>query len=180
MSKKLTFLDKTFWITETEANPKHVAVLQLLKIPADAANDYVDKLLAEMRTFDKATAPFNCRVRTVMGYPIKFVPVEQLDMLYHVKVHNIDDLNDKPALNIFVASLHETWLDRDKPLFEFRVIENYTEETSMIFYRSHHMFCDGVGVSSLLSTINDDQFSAKHKKKVFKPGFFQKLRLSQR
>ena len=117
MSKKLTFLDKTFWITETEANPKHVAVLQLLKIPADAASDYVDKLLAEMRTFDKATAPFNCRVRTVMGYPIKFVPVEQLDMQYHVKVHNIDDLNDKPALNIFVASLHETWLDRDKPRF---------------------------------------------------------------
>ena len=143
MSKKLTFLDKTFWITETEANPKHVAVLQLLKIPADAANDYVDKLLAEMRTFDKATAPFNCRVRTVMGYPIKFVPVEQLDMLYHVKVHNIDDLNDKPALNIFVASLHETWLDRDKPLWQFHFIKDINTEQFALYIKIHHMCGDG-------------------------------------
>jgi diacylglycerol O-acyltransferase len=143
LSKKLTFLDKTFWITETEANPKHVAVLQLLKIPADAANDYVDKLLAEMRTFDKATAPFNCRVRTVMGYPIKFVPVEQLDMLYHVKVHNIDDLNDKPALNIFVASLHETWLDRDKPLWQFHFIKDINTEQFALYIKIHHMCGDG-------------------------------------
>ena len=143
MSKKLTFLDKTFWITETEANPKHVAVLQLLKIPADAASDYVDKLLAEMRTFDKATAPFNCRVRTVMGYPIKFVPVEQLDMQYHVKVHNIDDLNDKPALNIFVASLHETWLDRDKPLWQFHFIKDINTEQFALYIKIHHMCGDG-------------------------------------
>ena len=146
MSKKLTFLDKTFWITETEANPKHVAVLQLLKIPADAASDYVDKLLAEMRTFDKATAPFNCRVRTVMGYPIKFVPVEQLDMQYHVKVHNIDDLNDKPALNIFVASLHETWLDRDKPLWQFHFIKDINIIRSVSFLNTdslciYNTFC---------------------------------------
>ena len=80
MSKKLTFLDKTFWITESEANPKHVASLQLLKMPANATKDYVDQLVSEMRSFDQATAPFNCRVSTFMGYPIKFVPVEQLDM----------------------------------------------------------------------------------------------------
>ena len=124
MSKKLTFLDKTFWITESEANPKHVAMLQLLKMPTGASSDYVDVLLGEMRSFDQATEPFNCRVSTVMGYPIKFVPVEQLDMLYHVQLHEIDDLNDKLALNKLVASLHETWLDRDKPLWQFHLIKD--------------------------------------------------------
>ena len=143
MSKKLTFLDKTFWITETEANPKHVASLQLLKIPADATSDYVDKLLAEMRSFDQATAPFNCRVSTLMGYPVKFVPVEKLDMQYHVQLHNIDDLNDKPALNLFVASLHEPWLDRDKPLWQYHLIKDNSTQQFALYIKIHHMCGDG-------------------------------------
>jgi diacylglycerol O-acyltransferase len=143
LSKKLTFLDKTFWITETEANPKHIASLQLLKMPVDAASDYVEKFLVEMRSFDKANAPFNCRVRRLMGYPIKFVPVEKLDMHYHVQLHNINDLNDKPALNKFVASLHETWLDRDKPLWQFHLIKDNNTEKFALYIKIHHMCGDG-------------------------------------
>jgi WS/DGAT/MGAT family acyltransferase len=143
LSKKLTFLDKTFWITESEANPKHVASLQLLKMPANATKDYVDQLVSEMRSFDQATAPFNCRVSTFMGYPIKFVPVEQLDMQYHVHLHKIGDLNDKPALHNFVASLHEPWLDRDKPLWQFHLIKDNNTEQFALYIKIHHMCGDG-------------------------------------
>jgi diacylglycerol O-acyltransferase len=143
LSKKLTFLDKTFWITESEDNPKHVATLQLLKMPTDATSDYVDNLLAELRASEQATAPFNCRVSTLMGYPIKFVPVEQLDMQYHVQLHNIEDLNDKPALHRFVASLHEPWLDRDKPLWQFHLIKDNNTEKFALYIKIHHMCGDG-------------------------------------
>lgn len=143
MSKKLTFLDKAFWITETEANPKHVAAIQLLKMPDEAAIDYVELLLAEMRSFDQATAPFNCRVSTLMGYPIKFVPVEKLDMHYHVQMHTIDDLNDKPALNKFAASIHEVWLDRDKPLWQYHFIKDNTSQQFALYIKIHHMCGDG-------------------------------------
>ncbi|MFT6284423.1 MAG: WS/DGAT/MGAT family acyltransferase [Arenicella sp.] len=143
MSKKLTFLDKTFWITESEDNPKHVATLQLLKMPANATSDYVDNLLAELRASEQATAPFNCKVSTLMGYPIKFVPVEQLDMQYHVQLHNIEDLNDKPALHKFVASLHEPWLDRDKPLWQFHLIKDNNTEQFALYIKIHHMCGDG-------------------------------------
>ena len=143
MSQKLKFLDKTFWITESEDNPKHVATLQLLKMPDDAQSDYVDKLLAELRAFEQATAPFNCRVSSVMGYPIKFVPVAQLDMKYHVQMHVVDDLNNKPALNIFVASLHETWLDRDKPLWQFHLIKDNNTQHFALYIKIHHMCGDG-------------------------------------
>tara|TARA_R110002153_G_scaffold250008_1_gene406602 strand:+ start:15183 stop:16649 length:1467 start_codon:yes stop_codon:yes gene_type:complete len=143
LSKKLTFLDKTFWITESEDNPKHVASLQLLKIPVDAAADYVDKLFAEMGTFDQASAPFNCRVSTFLGYPIKFVPIEKLDMSYHVQLHTIADLNDKPALHQFVASLHEPWLDRDKPLWQYHIIKDNNSEQFALYIKIHHMCGDG-------------------------------------
>lgn len=143
MSKKLTFLDKTFWITESEDNPKHVATLQLLKMPTDATKNYVDDLLAELRVSEHATAPFNCRVSTFMGYPIKFVPVEKLDMHYHVQLHNIEDLNDKPALHKFVASLHEPRLDRDKPLWQFHLIKDNNTEKFALYIKIHHMCGDG-------------------------------------
>jgi WS/DGAT/MGAT family acyltransferase len=143
LTKKLTFLDKTFWITESEDNPKHVASLQLLKMPADATKDYVAELVAEMRTFDEANAPFNCRVSTLMGYPIKFVPVSQLDMQYHVQLHNVDDLQDKPALHKFVAGLHEPWLDRDKPLWQFHLIKDNKTEQFALYVKIHHMCGDG-------------------------------------
>lgn len=143
MSKKLTFLDKTFWITESEDNPKHVASLQLLKMPVDATEDYVDKLLEELRAFDHATAPFNCRVSTLMGYPLKFVPVEQLNMHYHVQLHNIVDLKDKPALHKFVAGLHEPQLDRDKPLWQFHFIKDNLSNQFALYVKIHHMCGDG-------------------------------------
>ncbi|WP_339723720.1 wax ester/triacylglycerol synthase domain-containing protein [uncultured Paraglaciecola sp.] len=143
MSKKLTFLDKTFWLTESEDNPKHVASLQLLKMPAEATKDYVDELAAEMRANDQARAPFNCRVKTFLGYPLKFVPVKQLDMDYHVQLHSIEDLNDKPSLHKFIASLHEPWLARDKPLWQFHLIKDNNTQQFALYIKIHHMCGDG-------------------------------------
>ena len=40
MGKTLSFLDKSFWITESDANPKHVACLQLLAMPEHADKDH--------------------------------------------------------------------------------------------------------------------------------------------
>lgn len=143
MSKKLTFLDKTFWVTESEDNPKHVASLQLLKMPANASPDYVDDLVAELRANDQACTPFNCKVSTFLGYPLRFVPVKQLDMEYHVQIHTIADLNDKPELHKFVASLHEPWLDREQPLWQFHLIKDNSTELFALYIKIHHMCGDG-------------------------------------
>lgn len=143
MSKKLTFLDKTFWITESEANPKHVAALQLLKMPKDAPNDYVDKLFADLQAVDQAKPPFNCKVRTFLGYPVKFDVVDKMDMAYHVQLHTIDNLADKPALHTFVAGLHEPWLNRDKPLWQFHLIKDAHNQQFALYIKIHHMCGDG-------------------------------------
>ena len=66
-------------------------------------------------------------------------------------------------------------LDRTKPLFQFRLIEDYTEDTSMVMFLCPHAFCDGIAVSSIFSAINDDQFSCPHKKKMFYPSLIQKI-----
>ncbi|MED5520265.1 MAG: hypothetical protein VX459_00865 [Pseudomonadota bacterium] len=71
MAKTLSFLDKSFWITESDENPKHVACLQLLAIPKGAkSTEYVPQLFQEIRSFARATSPFNCAVKT--GIPCGF------------------------------------------------------------------------------------------------------------
>jgi diacylglycerol O-acyltransferase len=145
VSKKITFLDKTFWITESEANPKHVAGLQLLELPKEAPTDYVEQLFAELRGFDKALSPFNCKVSCFLGFPIKLTPVEQLNMDYHVQMHEFDDINNKPELHKFIAQLHEPWLDRDKPLWQYHLIKDKDKENQgfAIYIKVLHIYGDG-------------------------------------
>ncbi|MFT5276674.1 MAG: diacylglycerol O-acyltransferase [Glaciecola sp.] len=146
MTKKISFLDKTFWITESEANPKHVAGLQLLEMPEDAPPDYVEQLFAELQSFKKATPPFNCTVSTFLAYPMKLTPVDQLNMDYHVQMHVLDDINNKPDLHKFVAKLHETWLDRDKPLWQYHLIKDKANKGFAIYVKVHHMCGDGASL----------------------------------
>jgi diacylglycerol O-acyltransferase len=143
VTKKITFLDKTFWITESEANPKHVAGLQLLEMPEDAQEDYVEHLFAELQSFNKAVPPFNCKVSRFLGYPVKLSSVEKLNMDYHVQMHVLDDINNKPELHKFVAKLHETWLDRDKPLWQYHLIKDQANNGFAIYIKVHHMYGDG-------------------------------------
>ncbi|MCC2616222.1 WS/DGAT domain-containing protein [Aestuariibacter halophilus] len=143
MSKKISFLDKTFWITESQDNPKHVASLQLLEKPENSADAYVHDLYLEMQNFASANSPFNCRVKAFLGYPLKLVPVQKMDMEYHVQYHRIDDLHDKFALHQYIAGLHEVWLDRDKPLWQFHFIEDGKSNTFVIYAKVHHMYGDG-------------------------------------
>ena len=119
MKKSISFLDKTFWITESKDNPKHVASLQILEMPEGAAPDYVENLVLELRKFSTATSPFNMVVKTFMGFfPLWLKSVDKLDMEYHVQVVYVEDVSDRLKLHKVVARLHEPQLDRNKPLWQ--------------------------------------------------------------
>lgn len=143
MSTSIPFLDKTFWITESQDNPKHVASLQLLEMPEDAADDYLDKLVEKLRSYDEAVVPFNYRVKSIGPYPFKFAPVDKMDMEYHVQVAEIDDVSDKEALHKLVARLHEPRLDKDKPLWQYTVIKGKSGRQFAMYAKIHHMYGDG-------------------------------------
>ncbi|XOV78727.1 MAG: wax ester/triacylglycerol synthase domain-containing protein [Aestuariibacter sp.] len=143
MSTSIPFLDKTFWITESEDNPKHVASLQLLDMPEGAGEDYIETLVAKLRTFDTAVAPLNYRVKSIFRYPLKFVPVDKLDMDYHVQLKEVDDVADMQALHEVVARLHEPCLERDKPLWQFTVIKGKQGSRFAVYVKIHHMLGDG-------------------------------------
>ena len=143
VSKKISFLDKMFWITESKANPKHVASFQLLEIPENAHQHYIDQLFTELQTFTKAVSPFDCKVTSFLGYPLKLTPIKQINMDYHVQLHVLNDMSNKPDLHKFVAKLHEKMLDRDKPLWQYHLIQDKKNHTLAIYVKVHHMCGDG-------------------------------------
>ena len=144
MARSLSFLDKTFWITESADNPKHVGALQILEMPEQAnPAEYVLSLVEEMRAFNKAVPPFRCKVKAVLGYPIGLQPVKTMNMNYHIQYHKVADLADKVAMDNLVASMHETRLDPDKPLWQFHFLHDSKSQRYGIYIRVHHMYGDG-------------------------------------
>lgn len=165
MAKSLTFLDKSFWLTESSDNPKHVACLQRLSLPDSAEPaDYVTTLFEEMKGYSRATPPFNCKVRTALGYPLGLQPVKEMLMDYHLQLHLVDDVTDKVAMDDFVARLHETRLDPDKPLWQYHFIYDGKSREYAIYARVHHLYGDGATLvrwfqAGYLNTPDDKAFT---------------------
>ena len=143
MTKKISFLDKAFWITESEDSPKHVASLQILALPETADENYLPNLVNTFRKFDQAVCPFNTVVHRVLGFPWALKPVDKLDMQYHVQYHEIDDVSDRQQLHQFIARLHEPRLDREQPLWQYHMISSRQGRQFAIYVKIHHIYGDG-------------------------------------
>ncbi len=164
MSRGPSFLDKSCWLTESEADPKHVAGLQLLEMPEDAnITHYIHALYEEVKQFSRATPPFNCRVKTFLGYPLGLQPVKSMNMDYHIQIHKVEDATCRDSLDEFVGRLHESRLDPDKPLWQYHFIYDTTHRQYAIYARVHHMYGDGATLvrwfqSGYLATPDNDKF----------------------
>lgn len=143
MRKSISFMDMTFWITESVDNPKHVASLQLLEMPDDATEDYLDNLAKQLRQYSKAVPPFNMKIKSFLGLPLWQESVDELDMQYHVQVIDVGDVDNKTELHSRVAQLHEPRLDRNRPLWQFTIIRGQTGNKFAIYTKIHHMYGDG-------------------------------------
>jgi WS/DGAT/MGAT family acyltransferase len=162
VAKTLSFFDKAFWLTETVHNPKHVASLQLLTLPENAGSNYLDELIDEMRSFNQPVYPFNSKVKAALGYPIKLIPSD-MDMHYHVQSHEIENVSDLESLHQYASTLHETLLDRDKPLWQFHVIKSKQGRDFSIYVKIHHMIGDGATMvrwlqEGYLEEVNSENF----------------------
>lgn len=70
------------------------------------------------------------------------------------------------------------YMPYDKPLWEMYLLENYSENESIVFVRMHHSFTDGVGYVSLMSCINDEKYKIKMDKKFPEAGLVERVLLA--
>jgi WS/DGAT/MGAT family acyltransferase len=141
----LSLLDLGFFITETEASPKHVAGLLIFKRPAKSTVAFAKNLYHEYLTFTDVSPPFN----RIINFSLRPMPhwqdADAVDLTQHIFYHKLKrGHNDRESLYDFVAKLHAPMLDRSRPLWEVHVIDGLGDGRFALYQKIHHAYADGV------------------------------------
>ena len=94
--------------------------------------------------------------------------------MYRIKLNVKTEQDCVDYLNTYLTQK----LDMNKPLYEFQVLEDFSQDKSVIFLKFHHSFTDGIGMTSLWSCILDECLTAKFPKQIKIPSIFDNILLA--
>ncbi len=164
MRSKLSLMDRAFFLTETKVSPKHVAGELEFSLPEGKDYNYLLSLVEKLKTFDNAEAPFNTTVTSFCKVPLYFKTKKQIDLNYHIKVHEVDKLESSQCANDLIIKLHKERLNLKQPLWQVHFIYAKNSNKFIIYKKIHHIYGDGITILSWIM----GAFSPK-KSENFKP-----------
>ncbi len=153
--KRLNLMDGSWLLLETPETPMHVATLQILSKPKNAGEDFLNKLLEQMRAHDGFRPPFNLKLASGWKNTAApaFVEDDDIDIDYHLRHSGLPRPGGMRELGVLISRLHSTRLDRSRPLWECHVIEGLEDDRQFAIYtKVHHSLIDGVGGMRLLQS----------------------------
>ena len=153
----LSALDALFLHIETPETPMHVGSLMILKRPARVKGSLFPKFKKLIATRMHLAPLFSRRLAFVpfdLANPVwlENIPV---DLDRHVSCKTLPKPGSQAQLEAMVAQLHEAPLDRDKPLWEFVLIEGLADGNAALYAKIHHAALDGQGGVALAKAILD-------------------------
>lgn len=156
--KPIKLLDAAFLHAETPATPMHVGALFLLDLPAGRPRkpfyrrfrEIVARRLGASEVFTRrlATLPFD------LANPM-WVTTADIDLDYHVRRSVLPRPGNRRQLENRVAHLHESLLDRSRPLWELHVIEGLEGGQVALYVKIHHAGLDGLSAQIALQSLVD-------------------------
>jgi len=151
MAKRIPPLDLMFLLTETPNNPKHVGAVLSFDLPAGRGREMLDRIVASYRAA-KPLAPFSYVPQLLgVGMP-QWKSAGEIDSHYHVQHLALPPGANESDLYKLVEDLHETVLDRNRPLYRLWVIEGLNGGRSFAIYlKIHHAIVDGASAMMRIS-----------------------------
>lgn len=148
--KALTPNDQLFLWLERRNQPMHVGGLILLDAPSgNGSEPFVRKIVAQMRTYTEAVAPFNQRLVSRLG-----MWFWDEDPEFDLEAHFFHLSLPKPGrireLLELVSKLHASPMDRAKPLWEAYLIDGLEDGRVGLYVKVHHALVDGVACMKML------------------------------
>jgi diacylglycerol O-acyltransferase len=133
---KLNTIDSGFLLTESPHSPKHVAGVMIFEFPKGKGAAWLRKLLNEMRQYQPGF-PLNQRLTSPTGPLFELEEDEHFELDYHVR-HTVlpSPGNDRQFYDV-LARLHANLLDRDRPLWEFHLIEGIAGRRFAFYFKVH-------------------------------------------
>ncbi|MDR3388448.1 MAG: wax ester/triacylglycerol synthase family O-acyltransferase [Rudaea sp.] len=156
--RPLSGLDAAFLYLEAAGTPMHVGSVMLLQPPPRRRHyDFHRTLIAHMRE-RLPQAPVLRRVLREapldLGHPMwSDGPMPDLDK--HVQTRRLPAPGSLTQLWRQVADLHADPLPRDRPLWQFVVIEGLASGELVLYSKIHHALLDGQGGTALAQALLD-------------------------
>ena len=153
----LSALDALFLYLETPETPMHVGSLFLLEKPKGHRGSFYPNIrrliesrmhLASLFSRKLAFMPFD------LANPI-WVHDDNVDLDWHIRSMILPKPGSAAQLEAAVAKLHEGMLDRDRPLWQFTIIEGLASGEVAFTSRIHHAGLDGQGGVALAQAVLD-------------------------
>lgn len=146
---RLSLIDGGFLLTESHHSPKHVAALLIFRLPKGKGSAWLRSMLHEMKQWPPCF-PFNQRLKKQSGPVYELEPDPHLEIDYHVR-HTVlpGPGRDQQLLDV-VARMHANLLDRDRPLWEFHLIEGLSDRRFAFYLKIHHSLADGITIGRWL------------------------------
>jgi WS/DGAT/MGAT family acyltransferase len=143
MTRPIPLLDLGFlWIDRPET-PANVGVLMLFDPPAGRTAASAARQVVRSYRAARPGPPFDC----IPAMPVPGLPHWQaahgVDARRHVFHEHLPAPGGLAELQRHVARLHETLLDRSRPLFGVHVVDGLASGQLAIYLKSHHATWDG-------------------------------------
>jgi WS/DGAT/MGAT family acyltransferase len=143
--KPIRFLDRAFYLNESQQRPMHIGALLELAPPrgfrGNLRRHVVDSMLKR-----PVGAPFNYRLRLGPGeFPLGYDIDEDADPASRMVFHKLPKPRDQRALLDAACAIHEQRLDRSQLLWELHVFEGLANGHLGLYMKVHHGLIDGLG-----------------------------------
>lgn len=141
----LSTMDATFLYNETPETPMHVAGLAIFK----PNENYDGNVFEDYRKFIADRVHLISYLHRRLGRS-SFVPFDpiwvedyDLDWDYHIRHNALPKPGTRKQLTELVERLHAVPLDRNRPLWQFCVIEGLEDGGFALYTKTHHACLDG-------------------------------------
>ncbi len=155
----LSGLDAGFLYLEAAGTPMHVGSVMLLQAPRRRGYDFHRTLTAHIRERLPRAAALRRVLRDApfdLGHPM-WDETQTLDLEDHVRKQRLPAPGSRTQLWRMVADLHAEPLPRDRPLWQFVVIEGLASGELVLYSKIHHALLDGQGAHALAQALLDVQ-----------------------
>lgn len=164
MSNKLNALDLAFLSLEKKSTPVNVGSLSIFEIPKNYKGNFPRDLLAKLES-QEAGPPFNQKLSSVHSAALPSWETDtQFDIHYHVRHSALPKPGKMDDLLELTSRLHSRLLDRERPLWEFHLIEGLENNQFAMYMKMHHAAIDGMGgielMESCLSLTDEEEVKA--------------------
>jgi diacylglycerol O-acyltransferase len=157
--ERLSQLDRSFLLLETDSAHMHVAGLQIFQPGSlrgpDGAIDS-DRVCAYVQSRLHLIPRYRQRIVTtpLEGHPV-WVDDSTFNIRYHVRHTALPRPGSTEQLKSLVGRLVSQQLDRTKPLWEMWVIEGLADGRFAILSKTHHCMIDGISGVDLMNVLMD-------------------------